>query len=300
MTFSDRLPLLLVSVAIVLACDSVLCARDGFGLDALEPPDAESRRGVRTFRILNGLVGIAAIAFLVARSHPGWAFAATAFHALVAPGLVLVGSAIRARRQADPALPGPRWVETRFPLTTGGVIGWPLQLLHLALIVVVVLFFRWTLRFMPSVAPVHWSAEGRVFTSPTRLWWSLGIVALNTTMLLFTAWAARGPGVAPEGAAEPEHAKALDVQRRVLSVRLVEALMVGLNGVALVMWVAAVVAMLPGQSGRLVAQGAVVAAALAVLVLVVSIGLYMPAIVRARRAIANLDASAADQSPTAK
>ena len=307
--FGSRLPLLLVAFAIALASDALIQARDGFGLTSPKATEADASQGstgepdaVRVYRSINLILFLLFGAFIGTRHRPDAAFAATALWALLGPGLVQVGAAIRARRFADPAIPGPRLLDPAVPPTLGTLLSGPLQLLHASVVVVVCLFFRWTLPHLPSVAPLLRSADGNVYTSPTGLWWSLALIAFNTAMLLFAAFAARGPAAeAPEDEALPaetrQRLRVLDVQRRALSVRLVETLLVGLNLVALAMWVAAILALLPGQSPGVAPRGAMVAGGLAGATLLLSVGLYLPPIVRARRA---QQAARAQPSPSAK
>ncbi len=273
-----------------VACDVNLTAGDGFGLDAPRKPSAEERKSLSQFRGLNGALAILWLIAIGTRRRPDFAFGATLLWAVAGPAMVQAGAAIRARRYRDEAIPGPRYLDPHQPPTVAALLNWPLQLVHASTLAVVCLFFRWTLPHMPSVAPLHWTGDGNAYASPTRLWWSLALIAFNLAMILFSAWAASGPTFekddedAPEDPEERARLSALDVQRRALSVRLVETLLLGLNLVAMAMWVAAILSLLPGASAGLAPTGAMGAAGLAALVLITSLALYVPPLVRVRRA----------------
>lgn len=290
MSFGDRLPLLLLTFAVAVACDITLTAGDGFGLDAPRKPNADERKGLTQFRVLNGVLAILWLIAIGTQRRPDFAFGATLLWAIAGPAMVQAGASIRARRYRDESIPGPRYLDPHQPPTVVTLLGWPLQLLHASTLAVVCLFFRWTLPHMPSVAPLHWTSDGNAFASPTKLWWSLALIAFNLAMILFSAWAAAGPTYAeddedaPTDAEERARASAIDVQRRALSVRLVETLLLGLNLVAMTMWVAAILSLLPGAHSGLAPTGAIGAAVLAGLVLVTSLALYLPPILRLRRA----------------
>lgn len=290
MSFADRLPLLLLTFGVAVACDITLTAGDGFGLDAPRKPSAEERKGLAQLRVLNGVLAIVWLIAIGSRRRPDIAFGATLLWAIAGPAMVQAGAAIRARRYRDEAIPGPRYLDPHQPPTVVTLLGWPLQLLHASTLAVVCLFFRWTLPHMPSVAPLHWTSEGNAYVSPTRLWWSLSLIAFNLAMILFSAWAAAGPTFAdddedaPDDPEERARASALDVQRRAISLRLVETLLIGLNLVAMAMWVAAILSLLPGAHSDLAPTGAIGAATLAALVLVTSLTLYLPPILRTRAA----------------
>jgi len=289
MTFADRLPLLLLAFGVAVACDALLTAGDGFNLDAPRKPSAEEQKGVAQFRVLNGVLAVLWLLAIGTRRRPDFAFGATLLWAIAGPAMVQAGAAIRARRYRDEAIPGPRYLNPHQPPTVAALLGWPLQILHASTLAVVCLFFRWTLPHMPSVAPLHWTGDGNAFASPTKLWWSLSLVAFNLAMILFSAWAASGPTYAeddddaPSAPEERARASALDTQRRALSVRLVETLLLGLNLVAMAMWVVAILRLLPGADADLAPTGAIAAAALAALVLLTSLALYLPPILRLRR-----------------
>jgi hypothetical protein len=281
MALADRAPLALVIFAIALGCDALLTARDGFGIALPGGASEREERNVSLVRagIWLGTVGFAL--FVLTRGRPDFAFGATAAFALLAPLTVQAGASFRGRRHADPAEPGPRLSDPAEPLTTGGVLSWPLQLLQASALVVVCLFFRWTLPHLPSVAPLHWGGDGNVYTSPTRLWWSLAIVAFNAGMILFAAFSVRGSPTEAETAEE----RILATQRRSLSVRLVETLLVGLDLVAMAMWVAAILALVPGQARGVAPAGAIVSSSMAAGVLVLALVLYLPPLFRIRRAL---------------
>ena len=284
LSFVDRLPLLLLAFGVAVACDASLTARDGFGLSARGEPSEADRKSVAQFRVMNGVLAMLWLLAIGTRRRPDLAFGATLIWALLGPAMVMAGAAIRARRHRDPAIPGPRYVDPHVPPTVGTLISWPLQLLHASALAVVCLFFRWTLPHLPSVAPIHWSSDGHAYASPTRLWWSLALIGFNLALVLFSTWATAGP--APnddDGEAERDAARAIDVQRRTISVRLVETLLIGLNLVAMAMWVAAILALLPGASSGLAPTSAIVASALPATVLLTTLTLHLPPILHLRK-----------------
>lgn len=289
MSFADRLPLLLLAFGVAMACDALLTAGDGFGLSAVRKPTAEDRKGVAQFRVLNGVLAILWLIAIGTRRRPDLAFGATLLWAIAGPAMVQAGAAVRARRDRDEAIPGPRYLNPHEPPSAAALLAWPLQILHASTLAVVCLFFRWTLPHMPSVAPLHWTGDGNAFASPTKLWWSLALIAFNLALIFFAAWAASGPTFAkgdddaPEDPAERARQSALDVQRRALSVRLVETLLIGLNLVAMAMWVAAILSLLPGAGASLAPTGAIIASSLAATALLVSLALYLPPILALRR-----------------
>jgi len=289
MSFIDRLPLLLLAFGVAVACDACVGARDGFGLSLDGEPSEADRKSVAQFRVMNAVLAMVWLVAIGTRRRADLAFGATLLWALVGPALVMAGAAIRARRHRDPAIPGPRYLDPHVPPTVGALLSWPLQLLHASALCVVCLFFRWTLPHMPSVAPIHWAGDGNAYASPTELWWSLALVAFNLAMILFSAWAASGPTFsdddenAPSDPEERAMASAIDIQRRAVSVRLVETLLVGLNLVAMAMWVGAALALLPGVAPGLAPTSAIVASALAATVLLASLLLYLPPILQLRK-----------------
>ncbi|MBO6934725.1 MAG: hypothetical protein JJ863_07115 [Deltaproteobacteria bacterium] len=287
MGFVDRLPLLLLAFGVAVACDASLTARDGFGV-ALDDPSERDRKSVRQFRVMNAVAAILWLVAIGTRRRADLAFGATLLWAIIGPAMVMAGAAIRARRHRDPAIPGPRYLDPHAPAPMSALISWPLQLLHASTLAVVCIFFRWTLPYLPSVAPVHWAAEGPGYTSPTKLWWALALIAFNLSMILFSAWAASGPAFTsdddgPEDPEERREAGAIETQRRVISVRLVETLLIGFNLIAMAMWVTAILRLLPGADASLAPTGAIVAAALTGTVLLATLSLHLPALLRLRK-----------------
>ncbi len=289
MGFIDRLPLLLLAFGVAVACDASISARDGFGVP-LDEPSERDRKSVAQFRVINGVLAMLWLVAIGTRRRPDLAFGATLLWSIVGPAMVMAGAAIRSRRHRDPAIPGPRYLDPHVPATVGSLISWPLQLLHASTLAVVCLFFRWTLPHLPSVAPVHWAADGHGYASPTKLWWALALIAFNLTMILFSTWAASGPAFTSDedGPKDPDERRrvaAIDTQRRVVSVRLVETLLIGFNLIAMAMWVAAILRLLPGADSSLAPTGAIVASALTGTVLIATLALHLPPILKLRKRV---------------
>ena len=288
MTLLDRLPLALVVSAVALATDALVTQRDGFGVSLCREKSAGEARATRIVRI--GLAVASASVLLVMLSgaakmrRPDRAFATTFLAALLLPWMVQVAASVLRRRAATDGVPGPRLIDVSQPPTLRSLLCGPLQLLLTSVLVTTVLFFRWLLPFLPSVARVHWSHDAATYASPTRLWWALAPVAFYWVTTLAVAAAAAHVDSAAR-VAMTSGALALDRQRRAQVVRLVETLFVGLGVLSLVIWVVAAVAMVPGASPRLAMRGAMGIGLLALLLTLVTLAVQGPALLAIARAI---------------
>lgn len=262
----QRAPLLLVIFAVGLVADHL--AANSAERVMFIPRRHVTRDHVACVRPLLWLVTLASL--LVAAFHP-WPlglFSAPLLQACLSAGLLHVGARIVLRGREAPmgipptVLPHPEGVHFLRQLSP------PVQLFHLALLVVSGLAFRWLLPHLPSVAR---SAGGEMI-SPTKLWWGLSVPGLNVGLMLFVVWGinrerwrvadtvadaadadsdADGEVGDEADTSEPSGAMAERDQmllnyRRALLCRFVEVLLVCINLGALIVWLGAAVGMAEG------------------------------------------------------
>ena len=256
MTYMQRGPLLLVLFAVGLVADHL--ASNSAERVLFIPRRHVRRDHVAFVRPLLWLLTLASL--LVAAFHP-WllglfasplllaSLSAALLH--VAAGLVLGGreTPLKIPRTILPHPEGAHFLRQLSP---------PVQLFHVALILISGLAFRWLLPHLPSVA----RSAGGAMISPTKLWWGLSVPALNFALLLFVVW-----GINRERWRLADRENALDSDeesdvlspaslneddqalldyRRALLCRFVEVVLVSINVGALVVWLGAAVGMAEG------------------------------------------------------
>lgn len=251
MTHMQRAPLLLVIFAVALVADHlassseerVLCIDRAY----------VTREKVAFVRPLLWLLTLASL--LVAAFHP-WPiglFSAPLLHAGLSAAVLHIASRVVVRGRETPA----RIPATIFPHPEGvhflRQLSPPVQLFHVALIVIAGLAFRWLLPHLPSVARV----VGGEMISPTKLWWGLSVPVLNVALLLFVVWGInrerwRVAENEDDASLPSEHANVGEADqslldyRRALLCRFVEILLVSINVGALVVWLGAAVGIAEG------------------------------------------------------
>ena len=261
MTHMQRAPLLLVIFAVALLADHAAAGSSQRVL--FVPREHATRDRVALVRPLLWLLTLASV--LTAAFHP-WPvglFAAPLFHAFISASLLHLAARLVVRGRETP-LKIPRTV---FPQPEGEhflrQLSPPVQLFHVALIVISALAFRWLLPHLPSVT----RSLGGGMISPTKLWWGLSVPALNVALLLFVVWGinrerwrvsddlATDDSIGEEDASGDEaegkrrvgvgDQSLLDYRRALLS-RFVEVLLVSINVGALVVWLGAAVGIAEG------------------------------------------------------
>lgn len=262
MTHMQRAPLLLVILAVGLVADHLAASSEE--RVTFIPRRHAVRRLPAFVRPLLWLLTLASL--LVAALHP-WPiglFSAPLLQACLSAALLHIGARTVLRgRETPPGIP-----PTVLPHPEGAhflrQLSPPVQLFHVALLVVSGLAFRWLLPHLPSVT----RSVGGAMISPTKLWWGLSVPALNLALMLFVVWginrerwrvaekdADKGGEKHEEeseslGPDQPavmaERDQMLLNYRRALLCRFVEVLLVCINLGALVVWLGAAVGMAEG------------------------------------------------------
>ncbi|MFK8001984.1 MAG: DUF5808 domain-containing protein [Polyangiales bacterium] len=297
MTHVQRAPLLLVILAVGLVADHLAASS---AERVMFIPRRHMMRGPLAFvRPLLWLITLASL--LVAALHP-WPvglFSAPLLQACLSAALLHIGARTVLRgRETPPGIP-----PTVLPHPEGEhflrQLSPPVQLFHLALLVVSGLAFRWLLPHLPSVT----RSVGGAMISPTKLWWGLSVPGLNVALMLFVVWGINrerwrvsekaSVGVAEnnedseDSAPQPsatmsERDQTLLDYRRALLCRFVEVLLVCINLGALIVWLGAAVGMAEGVREGLSSSTAMGVTAFVSIMLVYCIIRYASPLARIR------------------
>lgn len=287
MTHVQRAPLLLVVFAVGLVADHLAASS---AERVMFIPRKHAIRGPLTFvRPLLWLLTLASL--LVAAFHP-WPiglFSAPLLQACLSAALLHVGARTVLRgREAPTGIP-----PTVMPQAEGvhflRQLSPPVQLFHVALLVVSGLAFRWLLPHLPSVT----RSVGGAMISPTKLWWGLSVPGLNVALMLFVIWGINrerwrvAPNDSDESSEDPPSAMAERDQmlldyRRALLCRFVEVLLVCINLGALIVWLGAAVGMAEGVREGLSSSTAMGVTAFVSIMLVYCIIRYASPLARIR------------------
>lgn len=254
-----------------------------FGILLGRERDAREERFLRSARALHGVLAVTSLLAVAFHPEPGGTFGALLGY-VAASTMFLAAAQHRARKRLGEAdVPGPSVVHLHGRVRLADLLSAPLQLLNVGMVLASALFFRWLSPHLPSVARLHWQelGGGDGFGEPRRLWWSLAIIAFNTTVMLFVAWGiSREPWA--RSADERDELHQLIVQRRALLVRLTEVILVGLDVAAVIAWIGAALALVPGQRPGIAGQAAVTAALLGGLAFTYAMARFIPPLVRIR------------------
>lgn len=291
MTPLVRLPLALAVIALALMVDFVATVGGRtrlFGIPLGRERDEREERFQRSARVLHGVLAVTSLGLLAFHPWPGGTFGALLGY-VSASSMFLAAAQHRARKRlGDADVPGPRVVHLHGRVRLGELLSAPLQLFNAGVVIAGVLFFRWLTPYLPSVARLHWQElGGDGFGEPRRLWWSLAIIAFNTTVMLFVAWGISREPWARSGD-ERDALHRLIVQRRALLVRLTEVIMVGLDVAAVIAWIGAALALVPGQRPGIAGQAAMGAALVGGLAFTYALARFTPPLVRIRARLRTL------------
>jgi uncharacterized membrane protein len=167
-----------------------------------------------------------------------------------------------------------------------------LQLAHGALIAGSAAAFVWLLEQLPARVAMHWNMHGQVdrWGNPAELWFWVGILAFDWALCWAVAW-----GVAKERWALPtegaERYAELQLERRSAIVRLVELLVLLINGSMVVLWLGLAYGSIPGNE-HIRGPALVFGIVLMVVGSLVPLALFLPRMVKLQeelRAIAGSD-----------
>ncbi|MBX3247524.1 MAG: hypothetical protein KF901_10140 [Myxococcales bacterium] len=216
--WGPRLALATVVIVVGASVDRQLGRRGSgrlAGVDVDERPrDRAWRAAVRT---LNGALALLALAASLTQA-PIPAFVMALVACLSGPAaLGLCARRALRRHDAEPAL-------------TPSVAH---HLANGATIALAALFFRGVLPVLPAIIPLHWAGLGHGgYGPPTRLWWSLLLLAWGTGVMVFAARAAR----ASRGSA----------WRRLAALRLAETSLLAFDLSVIALWIGVAVNGIPG------------------------------------------------------
>ncbi|MBW2528658.1 MAG: DUF1648 domain-containing protein [Deltaproteobacteria bacterium] len=259
-----------------------------------EVDDAARRRSRRTILVnwavcLAGMVG----AFF---ARDAWSFILLSTVVPLLPIAWLLGEIVAVlRARPTSAMPG-RFVVPLGSEERPSVLSYlsaPLQIAQIAVVLVTSTMFVWLLERMPAVVPLHWNARGEVdrYGSPAELWLFLPILIFDLALMWFSAWmVAKERWVLPPQQAE--RFAALQRQRRLYIVRLLEWIILGINLSMALMWLGMALGLSSGGDGF-------IGASIAVSLVVMALGIVAPLVAYLRpmmqvqdeiRAIAGTDA----------
>lgn len=198
------------------------------------------------------VLGVLALGGVSARHGRAWQVGAR----VLVFGVVALCVGVIARSTSPGRLVGALALGSALPCATWGALrapaenlrpAAPLHALALAGAVQASVIFAALLPRMPSITRLHWAGLGEDgYGSPTKLWWTLAVVAVDFVLVL-AAWRALRPSEQP-----------LALRRALLA--LAEWTLTGCTLGACAAWIGSALAMLPG--GPPVAYAAIAAAAL--------------------------------------
>ncbi|MBK7583123.1 MAG: DUF1648 domain-containing protein [Myxococcales bacterium] len=164
----------------------------------------------------------------------------------------------------------------------------PLQIAHVALIALACAGFFFLRSELPGRVPMHFDALGQPnrWGSPGELWVLAAVMLFDYALLWFIVWGAASERWALPSEKPEEYAR-FALRRRELLVRLVETLMLAVNGCIAITWLSIAIGSLPGNRGLLPA-GIVAALALSVLGTVGSLAYFLGPLVRVQAELKKL------------
>jgi len=236
---STRLQLALVVAAVGAATQLAVRGRGRlFGVPA-DSPTERDRGWAAGVRVGAAGIGLGCVVVVLGARDPRGVLSALAAGVLLPAAALALGRWRMAVRHAAP--PPTEWWR---------LASVPLHLVNAATVAVGAALFAWLLPKLPSIVPLHWAVLGHGgYGSPTKLWWSLLPLSLNTGLLVLAARQLAG----------------VCNHRRLALLRFTEVLLVGFDVAIVVVWLGA------AASGRpelrvlrpaLLLAGVVVAAAL--------------------------------------
>ncbi len=250
--------------------------------------DADRARSRRVVVVNAVACGVALLAIAVSPASAVTA-ALAVFLPLVPVAALLVEMALLIRGMPSVRVPGRFSVPLDAPPGATAYVSAPLQVLNLAVVASSFALFAWLLPRLPDIIPLHWNGQGHIDRTghPGELWMMGGIQLFDTALLWLVAF-----GVSRERWALPSHDAeryaALQLRRRSLIVRLVEAVIVGVDAGLGLGWLGVAAGSLPGGRGWITAA-IVASAASATLATILPLALFLRPLARVQdelRAIA--------------
>lgn len=241
--------------------------------------DADRARSRRVVVVNLVACGVALLAILMAPTS-----ALTAALAAIAPlvpiAFLLVELVALVRSLPKTRVPGRFSVPLDAPPGVTAYVSAPLQLLNLAVVASSFALFAWLVPRLPDIIPLHWNGQGQVNRSghPGELWMIGGIQLFDTALCWMVAYGvSRERWALPTG--DAERYAALQRRRRGLIVRLVEAMILGIDVGLGLGWLGVAAGSLPGHGG-LITAAIVASAACTLVATIVPLALFLRPLAR--------------------